>query len=136
MIPKNHMQNENQKKRSHSRAWNEHKWSQKHSLGLLYHSTCKLLKTVNFSLVLAPRHEDVCSNGGIVLLFLDFGTKWRWVVSFTSSQPRYMQLHALAHKRLQLGLLCLSVCLHVSTWEPSVTFWWCLVWILCHWRLP
>jgi hypothetical protein len=30
----------------------------------------------------APRHEDVCANGGIVARMLNIGNRWRWVVSY------------------------------------------------------
>jgi hypothetical protein len=32
----------------------------------------------------APRHEGVLGSGGIAPRILDLGTRWRWVVSFTS----------------------------------------------------
>jgi hypothetical protein len=38
----------------------------------------------------APRHKDVLGSGGIVPRILDFGTRWRWVVSFTT-RPIYLQ---------------------------------------------
>jgi hypothetical protein len=35
----------------------------------------------------APRHEDVRGNGGITPRILILGTRWMWVVSFTSRPP-------------------------------------------------
>jgi len=37
-----------------------------------------------------PRHEDVLRSGGIAPRVLDFGTRWRWVVSFTP-RPLYLR---------------------------------------------
>jgi hypothetical protein len=38
----------------------------------------------------APRHEDILGSGDIAPRILDLGTRWRWVVSFTS-RPLYPQ---------------------------------------------
>jgi hypothetical protein len=38
----------------------------------------------------APRHEDVLGSGGKAPRILDLGTRWRWVVSFTT-RPLYPQ---------------------------------------------
>jgi hypothetical protein len=36
----------------------------------------------------APRHEGILGSGGIAPHILDFGTRWRWMVSFTH-RPLY-----------------------------------------------
>jgi hypothetical protein len=41
----------------------------------------------------ALRHEGVWGSGSINLLFLDLGTSWRWVVTFTA-RPLYTQKRA------------------------------------------
>jgi hypothetical protein len=72
-------------------------------VGIAVHVIClsRLIKATNISSIggvklflcltnWARRHEGVCWSGCIDPHFLDLGTSWRWVVSFTS-RPLYPQ---------------------------------------------
>jgi hypothetical protein len=75
-------------------------WPSKSGVGNnFFHSGDKKVKKVKLSLSLtnyALRHEGVWRSGCIHPRFLDLGTSWRWVVSFTpwslyprGKSPRY-----------------------------------------------
>jgi hypothetical protein len=56
----------------------------------------------DLSLNEAPHHKDALGSGGIAPLILNLGTRWRWVISFTSrllylhtKSPRYPLLKRL-----------------------------------------
>jgi hypothetical protein len=76
-------------------------------------SGCKGMVEVKLSLCLtkeALRHEDVWGSGYIDPCFLDLGTSWRWVVSFTArsldlrgNSPRYQLARRLRGPQSRSG---------------------------------